>query len=157
MRILQTSAILLLLTSFVPSNQDIMPPAAAAEGWSLKGELREFPGAALYRHINGGAELYHQYGFETLFVQDYQKGDIDIRVEVYRFKDAEKAAALFREINSGLELGSRFGSACVLDDYQYMFVQNQFIVTVTRFEKSEDSATALEALTDWINHRMGHG
>ncbi len=145
--------LLWMLLTFIPvwSAAGLLPPGDVPPGWSPKGELQEFPGSALYRHINGGAELFHQHGFEHLQVQDYHNGQVEIRVEVYRMRDAAGARAVFDELNSGLETSDRFGGASVLDEYQIMFVKGAYLVSVTRFEKSADSHSALQTLADKLD------
>ena len=51
----------------------LLPADGTPPGWRRSGQERLFVGAALYQHINGGAELYHQHGFDRLAVQDYAK------------------------------------------------------------------------------------
>jgi len=146
-----------LVLVFIPIlASDLIPPDDTVPGWTRKDETKEFPGSSLYRHINGGAELYHRHGFEHLFVQDFRKGEIEVRLEIYCMKTAEGALAAFNELNSGIETGDRFGSVCVLDEYQIMFVRGACLVSVTRYEKSEDSKPVLDILAKNVDERIGN-
>jgi hypothetical protein len=65
-------AVVLLLAARRP---DLQAAYARRDAGGMEAQRRApFAGAALYRHINGGAELYHQYGFDRLAVQDYSDG-----------------------------------------------------------------------------------
>lgn len=68
--------------------------------WRLV-EKKDFSGQKLYDHINGGAEIYFEYGFVRLKVGYYQKGEKEIIVEQYQMTDQLSAYgihALSRDI-----------------------------------------------------------
>ena len=54
-----------------------------------------FAGKALYGHINGGADLYHEYGFDRLSVQELRLNDETYFTEVYRMADPAGAFGIF--------------------------------------------------------------
>ena len=57
----------------VGSAQDLYLPADnAAAGWAKDGAPQEFEGEDLYTYIDGGAEIYQEYGFRRVIVQDYE-------------------------------------------------------------------------------------
>ncbi|MCK7482485.1 MAG: hypothetical protein M0C28_39200 [Candidatus Moduliflexus flocculans] len=49
-----------------------LPSDGAAPGWTQDGEPQEFEGEDLYTYIDGGAEIYQEYGFRRVVVQDYR-------------------------------------------------------------------------------------
>ena len=58
-------------------------------------ETKQFDGESLWGHINGGADLYLEYGFDELLYQKvYYKGVI-YRVEYYKMVDPEAAFGIF--------------------------------------------------------------
>lgn len=56
---------------------------------------REYSDESLYGYIDGGAELYIEYGFDTLFITDIVFNGAEIKAEVYRMKDTEAAFGIF--------------------------------------------------------------
>jgi hypothetical protein len=54
-----------------------------------------FAGDALYGYINGGADLYHEYGFEQLSVQDVRVDSDAHFIEVYLMADPGGAFGIF--------------------------------------------------------------
>jgi len=129
----------------------LLPPDGTPQGWQRKGQERLFAGAALYQHIDGGAELYNQFGFDRLAVQDYAKEALEIRVEIYKMKDLAGAGAVFAEITKGMAMQNRYGSACVLDDYQILFQRGAYCVSVTTYEARPESLAAMAALAAKID------
>ena len=83
----------------------LLPADGTPLEWQRSGQERLFVGAALYQHINGGAEMYHQHGFDRLAVQDYANGGHEVRVEIYRMNDAAGALAVFAEMTAGMSDG----------------------------------------------------
>jgi hypothetical protein len=51
--------------------------------WTAVNDAETFVGEELFLYINGGADIYHEYGFEQVTVRDYARGEDRIAVEVY--------------------------------------------------------------------------
>ena len=154
-RLLRAWPLLLLLALPLAAAPDpllaLLPSDAVPPGWARRGEAQRFAGAELYRHVDGGAELYHRHGFERLVVQDYASGSREVRVEIYKMATAAGAAALFAEINAGLETSPRFGDGCVLDDFQVMFRRGDCCVSLTTYESSAEAVAAMAAMAGAID------
>lgn len=129
----------------------LLPGGGVPPGWARQGEARQFVGPELYRHIDGGAEPYHRHGFDRLAVQDYAGGGLEVRVEIYRMTTPGGALAMFSELASGLPTAARFGSSCVLDDYQILFLRGGCIVSLTAYESGAETAAAMAALAGRID------
>jgi hypothetical protein len=139
-------ALTLMLAAGSNSFSSPMPPDGIPAGWQRKGQERLFAGAALYRHVNGGAELYNQFGFDRLVVQDYSKDAHEVRVEIYKMNDPAGAGSVFAEITKGMATQTRYGTACVLDDYQIVFQRDAYCVSVTTYESGSEPLAAMAAL-----------
>jgi len=144
-------AIVLVLAASSDPIFNLLPAAGVPSGWQLHGEARLFVGAALYQHIDGGAELYQQNGFDRLAVQDYAQGAHEVRVEIYRMNEATGAAAVFAEMTAGLGQQTLYGTACVLDDFQVLFYRGPYCVSLTTYESGTEPAAAMAALASKID------
>ena len=56
---------------------------------------KEYTGKSLWGYINGGADLYLEYGFEKLTVQEIDKDEVLLKVNIYKMEDAEAAFGIF--------------------------------------------------------------
>jgi hypothetical protein len=74
---------------------DPMPGDGFLGVWMRDGDTRVYPGAELYGHINGGAEVFLELGFERLEVQRYTTGAAEVAVELYRMSDAPAALGVY--------------------------------------------------------------
>jgi hypothetical protein len=73
----------------------VVPPGGFAPGWEKSEGLREFPGSRLFDHIDGGAELFLEFGFKGLTLQRYKKGQDELALEIYEMESPEAALGLY--------------------------------------------------------------
>lgn len=73
----------------------LLPADGFTGAWKKSASPRTFTSADLYGHINGGAELFLELGFEQLTVQKYSDGANELGVEIYRMADATAARAIY--------------------------------------------------------------
>ncbi|MCJ7524479.1 MAG: hypothetical protein MUP71_04545 [Candidatus Aminicenantes bacterium] len=149
-------AVALFLAAGADPLFNLMPSDGVPPGWQRSGKERLFIGAALYQHINGGAELYHQNGFDRLAVQDFAKADHELRVEIYKMNDPAGANAVFAEMTGGMAIQATYGSACVLDDYQILFQRGAYLVSLTTYENGAETLAALAALAAKIDAALSN-
>jgi hypothetical protein len=71
------------------------PLAEPLPGWVPTEPAEVFRGSELYGHIDGGAELYLELGFEELGVQELHQGSAAIEVELYRMTDPAAALGVY--------------------------------------------------------------
>jgi hypothetical protein len=87
--------------SSTPSRPDQAPPAAAipgpgfAAGWDRSGPLRTFTGQDLFNQIDGGAELFLEFGFVKLRLQAYAKGGSKLTLNAYEMEDPASALGVY--------------------------------------------------------------
>ncbi len=62
------------------------------EDWKKQGASDLYRGEDLFHYINGGAEIYHEYGFEQVLVQDYANlNGKSISLEIFEMTTPESA------------------------------------------------------------------
>ena len=81
-----------------PAGQDTMVtllPEGSCAGCTIQ-RTEQYAGAALAGYINGGAELYKEYGFVSLTVEEVRlPGGEDLIVEAYRMRTPAAAYGIF--------------------------------------------------------------
>ncbi|UCE20234.1 MAG: hypothetical protein JSV84_07835 [Gemmatimonadota bacterium] len=75
-----------------PLWSDLLPDTLG--DWKLT-ERKTYPGQTLYDYINGGADVYYEYGFSTVDVGYYSKSEREILVEVYTMSSPQAAAGIY--------------------------------------------------------------
>jgi hypothetical protein len=63
-----------------------LPSSVKAQGIKIKkeGQARTYEGQKLFDYMDGGAELYYEYGFEQACVQRYKAPQGEVTVEIYQ-------------------------------------------------------------------------
>lgn len=115
------------------------------EGWSLSDKPDIFTGDDLFQHINGGAEIYHEYGFNKVISGVYKNKDLkSINVEIYEMKNAEAAYGIysFKTAKEG-KLVDLNGSPGNLEDYYLNFVAGKFKITLVGFDSKKDTIAGI--------------
>jgi len=132
-----------------------LPASGELAGWQPEDAPQVFRGEALWEHINGGAEIYHEYGFEQATVQEYANGTgKSVVVEVFEMTDPASAFGIysFKIGRAGEELGLTNGGR--LESYYLNFWKGKFAVTITGFEEDPDTLQALKSLARLVDGRI---
>lgn len=87
----------------------LIPNDLEIQNWERDGNLGIFKGNDLIKLINGGAEIYFEYGFIQCINQRYRNGDSLLEITIFEMKDPKSAFEIFsyhrfnqKSANSGL-------------------------------------------------------
>jgi hypothetical protein len=100
-------------------------------------QSRTFTESSLYGYINGGAELYLEYGFDTLMVTEMEVDGSDIKLEVYRMKDPEAAFGIFSVSRFRCNGGAGLTEHICRSAYQLQFCKGPYYVSIINDTGSE--------------------
>ena len=77
--------------------QGFLPSSAKAQGIKIKkdGEARIYEGKKLFDYMDGGAELYYEYGFEQGCVQRYKAKQGEVTAEIYQMDTSAHAYGVY--------------------------------------------------------------
>jgi hypothetical protein len=99
--LLLAPALLLLCATSAPAGDTGVAPGTSeiAKGpfgaWVVDGPVRLFRGAELYGHIDGGAEIFFELGFEELAVVKVRQGERALNLELYQMRDPAAALGIY--------------------------------------------------------------
>jgi len=72
-----------------------IPDAGFASGWARSGPLRTFTGQDLFNQIDGGAELFLEFGFVRLRLQAYARGRAELTLDAYEMESPASALGIY--------------------------------------------------------------
>ncbi|MCU0379397.1 MAG: hypothetical protein MUC78_14180 [Bacteroidales bacterium] len=139
-----------LITVSVVSQSVASIPSLSGFGGSEITLSRTFSESSLYGYINGGAELYLEYGFDTLVVTELTSGDSDIRVEIYRMKDKEAAFGIFSVSRFRCNGGPKLTDHMCRSAYQLQFCMGPFYVSIVNDTGSEADLRVSNEVTRYL-------
>jgi len=109
-----------------------LPSAEEAGEWKTDGTPQEFKGEDLYLYIDGGAEIYREYGFAEVLVQEYRNREGKrLSVEIFRMTSPESAYGMYTFKRSPRGTPVKIGAGGQLEDYYLNFWKGDFLVTIT--------------------------
>ncbi len=84
--------------------EDLLPDDGFQPGWVRAGDPREYRGAELYGHINGGSEIFLEYGFDHLHIQHFHDGGGEVvMAEIHVMDDPTAALGIYLTRINGRE------------------------------------------------------
>ncbi|MDD5564107.1 MAG: hypothetical protein PHQ91_10375 [Thermoanaerobaculaceae bacterium] len=155
---LPAAVVLIVAASVAAAGDDALLPASGfAGGWTRAGQAKVFPADALYNHIDGGAEIFLELGFELATVQRYARGADEIVVECYRMRDADAALAVYLDKCGDETPSPAFAERHTAGRYQLLFVRDRFFVIVNNPPGTPAVAPALVEFARAIAGRLPPG
>jgi len=135
--------------------QKYLPWEVETKGWKRVGSPQEYKGEDLFLYINGGAEIYHEYGFKQVIIQDYKnKNGKSISLEIFEMSSAESAFGIYTFKTSAEDRELVLGDGGKLADYYLNFWKGNFLVTLTGFDEDQETVKGLLALAPAVEARI---
>ena len=132
-----------------------LPATGSVPGWATDGGPQEYEGDDLYTYIDGGAEIYQEYGFVRIVVQDYKNASgKSVSLEVFEMKTPAAAYGMYTFKRSGNGRAAELGSGAELESYYLNFWKGRFLVTLTGFDDSRETVNGLLALAGATDARL---
>ena len=145
------------------ADQGLLPPDGFLGQWKRAERSRVFAPDDLYGRIDGGAELFLEYGFEQLTVQSYspatvpgmtETGGRDIQLEIYRMTDPMAAAGIYL-MKCGRETrATAFAERHTINNYQLIFFRNRYFVIVNNMSGEENLRSGMLEFARFIASRL---
>ncbi len=152
------SVLILVVCTVHGFGQDIrsyLPLSKEYGAWQLRDTARVFIGEDLFTLIDGGAEVYLEYGFDRVVSAVYENPESQsIKLELYEMKDAPAAFGIF-----SLNRGSQgrpvpLGNEGLLYRYHIMFWKDRFLAYVSCSDTSEQTLAGVLALAAAIDGKI---
>ncbi len=132
-----------------------LPRAGELPGWAATAEPEYAEGEDLFSLINGGAEVYHEYGFKQTITQGFKsKSGKSFNLEIYEMRDPAAAYGVytFKTGDSGKPVP--VDGEGLLEDYYLNFRKGNFLVTVIGFDSEAETITAIIAAAKVVASKM---
>jgi hypothetical protein len=121
-------------------------------GWKLQQGPEVFAGEELYDLIDGGADIYLEYGFRKVVSADYFDQFQNItQAEIYEMEDAAAAYGIFSLTQQISEWGRTYGQSSVVTSDYIAFWKGHFYVNISWASRREDKSRPMEKLAGIIS------
>ncbi len=136
------------LSTYLPNNGEIGT-------WQPTGSPEKAVGEDLFVLINGGAEIYHEYGFKQVIMQSYENAnEKSINLEIYEMENSSSAFGIysFKTSTRGKEI--HLGDKALLEDYYLNIWKGKFLVTITGFDSEPETIDGLINIANAVDSKI---
>jgi hypothetical protein len=109
----------------------ILPAGGCADGWVMEEKPALYTVDTLFDHINGEAELYFPYGFDTLTTARYVRKEAPgspLVADVYRMGSLLDAFGIYSNYRKAERPACDVGADCFMSSSQLLFYQDRYFV-----------------------------
>jgi hypothetical protein len=145
--------LIVLLLAAPPNTQDLLPPNGFLGKWQKSRVARVFHAADLYGHIDGGAELFLEFGFEELVVQDYKSGSDELSLELYRMTDPVAARGIYL-MKAGPQSSKQLPFPHTFSPFQLLFARDRYLVILNNLEGRQEKEPEMIELARHLAARL---
>jgi len=135
---------------------DLIIPDRLNDEWIAQKPNKIFVGGDLFNHINGGAELFLEFGFEDLTVCKYNNGSYSLDLEVYKMQNPLAALGIYLS-KTGKETPLKGISARnTANPYQIVLTSGQFFILINNFSGQVQFQSLLVRLSQALVSQIGN-
>lgn len=128
-----------------------LPESGEIDGWERERDLHTYMGDDLFLYINGGAEIYHEYGFKQVVVQDYKNAhERSLSVEIYKMINPAAAYGIYSFKKSPEGVPLEITSEGRLEGYYLNFWKGHYLVTITGFDEEDETVEGIKTIANTI-------
>ena len=125
------------------------------DGWKTTGAPATVAGEALFRVINGGAEIYLQTGFrQARFATLESPEGLAINLEIYEMTDPEAARSIFSQKSGDTGVKAPYGQDARLAAYYLNFWRGRYQVTIAGYKATPEILAAIRTLAATVDKRL---
>ncbi|MEN8153991.1 MAG: DUF6599 family protein [Acidobacteriota bacterium] len=126
-------------------------------GWELSKNIEKYRGDDLFLFINGGAEIYHEYGFREVTSGVYKKtGYKPVNAEIYEMENHSSAYGIYT-FKAGPGKNVNIGNDSSLEGYYLNFWKGNYLVTLTGFDEDKETTDIIISIAGKIAERIKEG
>ena len=132
-----------------------LPDIAELRSWKAENAPQFYKGEDLYLYIDGGAEIYHEYGFKQVLVQDYKSAaGKSLSLEIFEMANPECAFGIYTFKSSGTGKPIALGQDGQLEEYYLNFWKANVLVTLTGFDSSPEVIQGLVLIAKSVEAKI---
>ncbi|MGA2771064.1 MAG: DUF6599 family protein [Bryobacteraceae bacterium] len=121
-----------------------VPSCTLAPGWTQRGEARSYVGDNLFEYMDGNAEGYLIYGFQSMHGVSCAKGPVTLVIDISDFGEADSSYGMFTANRDPREPMAKLGAGGQIVPRRAMFAKGQYYVEIAAGPEGDYTATLKE-------------
>ncbi len=131
---------------FVSNAQIQMPENGFSPGWEKSEPMRTVKSRNLFDYIDGGAEIFLEYGFKELWIQPYQKGDEEISIELFQMECPASALGIYLIRTGNGQTNTKIPARNSCNKYQFTIRRGSAFIQINNYSGEVENLTVLTML-----------
>ncbi len=133
----------------------LLPKKDKVGTWRPVGSFENAIGEDLFLLINGGAEIYHEYGFKKAIIQSYEdENGKSINLEIFEMNDATSAYGIYTFKTSAKGKEIPLGNEALFEDYYLNFWKGNFLITLTGFDSEKETIDGISTIAKVVDAKI---
>lgn len=134
------SFLLFLLSAVYAQNETVMPVLVRDDLSGLKIQRTEYyDGNSLWGLINGGADIYLEYGFDKMLLQTVELNRKKYRIEIYRMKDEKSAFGIYSVYRHKCDSTTLLTKYNCINPYQVQAARGRYYFSISNESGTYDA------------------
>lgn len=134
-----------------------VPDDRFTPGWVKSGPTMRFTPTSLFDYIDGGAELFLEFGFKELLVQRYARGGTELTLEIYEMDSPEAALGIYLTRSDAETPVAGIQARNTGTAQQVTVLKGSVFLLVNNFGGGDESLPAMAALVNRALQRVPQG
>jgi hypothetical protein len=134
----------------IPAGALVLPGDGFFPGWQTSGKASVFLQTDLFNHIDGGADIFLEFGFERVTVQRYRNDKAEIALEVYEMQSPDAALGVYLmkcgQESPLPEIPARNSS----ETAQFTMLKGRYFILVNNLDGEPGSVPAMKVLVKGV-------
>ncbi len=114
-----------------------------------------YVGGSLWGLINGAADLYYEYGFDRMALQDIGWEGENFRLELYRMDSPLAAYGIFSVSVHGCEEGGPVSTGYCINRFQYQLYSGNYYLSLINYSGSDKARELSLKIAELVANRTG--
>ena len=147
--------ILLFFSSKGQGLESLLPSQEEITGWKISQQPQIYSGDQLFELIDGGADIYLEYGFQQVISVQYTDPSLNnISVEIYEMLDDAAAYGIFSISQQSSVWSKEFGDISAVNDDYISFRKSKYFISISWSSRQRIDKPLLSNLAEMISGKI---
>ncbi|MBI2835797.1 MAG: hypothetical protein HYX76_15360 [Acidobacteria bacterium] len=133
----------------------LLPADASVAPWQAQGPPSRYDASTLSRFIDGGAEVYLQFGFARAVSQEYVLADESVVCTIYEMTDVEAAFGVFSYFRTPGKTPLPIGDGAFVTDLQLLLRQDRYFAIIETYGSTARADAAMRLIAAQVSEQIG--
>ena len=133
---------------------EMLPPGSKMSEWQKGEPGHTYKQNQLYEYINGGADIYLEYGFVQVITQEYYHNDESLVVDIYEMTDPKAAYGIYSIHREPKMSVLQVGDEGLQFEYQTSFWQDHYYINLMGYKSDRITQNVLAEFAKKISRKI---